>query len=207
MGSAKGLAIRAPETAERVGLAGGAAGGAVIGAAAGSVIPGVGTAIGAAGGAIIGGAIGFFADLAGEEEGGVDRSGWEQIRDALSPYEEYLGEESMGQGGAKFFEDLGFVLAASSIVRGGGLAVRGVASGIAGATASAEAGGTSFARALIAKPVTSPEAGVFTRVAAAVARKAQGSRQSRLHRVLRSADGDRVPAGEKVPGSRSGCDR
>jgi hypothetical protein len=131
VGAAKGIVTQAPETAERVGLVGGAAAGAGIGAAVGSVIPGAGTLAGAGIGAGIGGAVGFFADLFGEDEGEEGQSVGGALLDALSPYEEYRD-----QGARAFFEDLGWVLSAASMVGGAGLAAKGVAGGVAAGRAA-----------------------------------------------------------------------
>ena len=124
LGAAKGLVEQAPQTAERVGLLGGAAGGAALGTA---VAPGVGTLIGGIGGA----AVGFFSDIMGEDEGEENQSGWEKFVDALSPFEEYKA-----QGSKAFFEDLGFILTAASIIRGGQMAVGGAQAGMAAAGAA-----------------------------------------------------------------------
>ena len=114
VGAAKGTVFQAPETATRVGLAGGALGGALIGTA---IAPGVGTLVGGG----IGAAVGFFSDLFTEQEGEEGQSVPQSILDALSPFEEY------SQGGPKaFWEDLGFVLTAASLAAGGAGIVRGV---------------------------------------------------------------------------------
>jgi len=169
VGAAKGIIEQAPETAERVGALGGAAGGAVIGAAAGSVIPGVGTAAGAVGGAIVGGIGGFLADLFGEEGGEQGQGVAANIADALTPFEEYSG----AGGAGRFFEDLGFVATAASLISGAGIAARGVAAG-AGAIRAGMATGSPVLRAALARPVVT-EPGWLTRITAAALRPAIGA--------------------------------
>jgi len=125
VGGAKGVVLQTPETFERGGLAGGVVAGAGIGAAVGSVVPGVGTALGAVGGAAVGGVAGFLSDLLGSDEGEEDQSGAERLLDALSPFEEYKQ-----QGARAFFEDVGYVASAASMITGAGIAARGVSTGV-----------------------------------------------------------------------------
>ncbi|HXF73156.1 MAG TPA: hypothetical protein VNO79_11160 [Actinomycetota bacterium] len=132
VGTARGLVEQTPETFERGGLLGGAAAGAAIGATVASVVPGLGTAAGAVGGAVIGGVAGFLADLFGKEPEEVEESVGQRLLDALSPYEEYRQ-----QGWRAFWEDLGYVGAATSLIAGAGLAVRGAAGVVAGIRATA----------------------------------------------------------------------
>ena len=126
IGAAKGFALQAPETAERVGAVGGAVAGAGIGAAVGSVIPGAGTVGGAIIGGAIGGVVGFAADFFGSDPGEEDQSGFEKVVDALSPAEEYAQ-----QGPRAFFEDVGWVATAASLISGVGAAVKGATGGVA----------------------------------------------------------------------------
>jgi len=150
VGAAKGFVLQAPETAERVGALGGAASGAVIGAAVGSIIPGAGTLAGAGIGAGIGAAVGFFGDLLTQDQGEGDQSALQAVWDAVTPYEEYSGE-----GGAqRFFEDLGWVATAASLITGVGGAVRAGAAGLAGISGAAAAEGTSFAEVGLTKAIS-----------------------------------------------------
>ena len=123
IGAAKGLAIQTPETAERAGAIGGAAIGAGIGAV-------LGGGAGAIPGAAIGGAIGFFADLLTSGEGEQNQSGMSKFIDALSPYEEYKGDPRA------FWEDLGYVGTAASLISGAKMAVSGAQAGMAGIRAA-----------------------------------------------------------------------
>jgi hypothetical protein len=163
VGAAKGFVEQAPETAERVGLLGGAAGGAAIGA----VVAGP---AGALVGGVAGGAIGFFGDLFGEDEGEpADQSGASRLIDALSPFEEY----SAPGGGKAFLEDLGFVATAASIVSGARLAFSGVQAAVGGIQ-GAVAEGTPLLRATLARaPVETP--GWMTRISAAALKPAIGA--------------------------------
>lgn len=125
VGGAKGVVLQTPETLERGGLVGGAVAGGAIGAAVGSAIPGPGTLIGAGVGAAIGGAAGFLADLFGEDESEPeDQSFLSNFVDALSPWTEYQ------QNPKAVFEDLGYVLSATSYIAGAGVAGRGIATGV-----------------------------------------------------------------------------
>ena len=127
LGTAKGIKEQAGETAENLGLVGGA----VAGAALGSIVPGVGTAIGAGVGAVAGGIAGFAADLFGDDE--EEDSNTNDFLDALSPWDEYAGEG----GGEQFWADLNLVASAASLLSGAGIAARGVQTGIiAGRTAA-----------------------------------------------------------------------
>lgn len=147
VGASKGIVAQAGETTERVGVLGGAAGGAAIGAAAGSVVPGVGTALGGLAGAGIGAAAGFLADIFGEDEGEKNQSSMGALIDALTPFEEYSREG----GPQAFFEDLGFVLTAATMVRGLGIGVAGTRAATA-AVGTARSQGMSLGQALLAKP-------------------------------------------------------
>lgn len=138
IGAAKGIVEQAPETAERVGLLGGAASGALIGTAAAGPI---GTAIGAGVGAVLG----FAADFFGSEDEEEDQSLGARFFDALTPWEEYRA-----QGSKALWEDLGFVLTAASVVKGGSMAVKGVTN-IARNVGTATAHGTPLSTALLAK--------------------------------------------------------
>lgn len=153
IGAAKGLAQQAPETLERGGLVGGAAAGAAIGGTLASVIPGLGTLAGAGVGATIGGVAGFLADLFGQEEGEEDQSTTARLLDALSPYEEYRD-----QGWRAFWEDLGAIGTATSLIAGAGLAVRGVAAGIGGirALAAGQVPGAAPGVTAGVTPITAP---------------------------------------------------
>jgi hypothetical protein len=138
VGSAKGFVQQTPETAERLGLAGGALAGAGIGTV---IAPGVGTAVGA----VAGGAIGFLADFMHHDDSEGDQSGLAMLLDALSPYEEYKQ-----QGPKAFWEDLGYVLTAASLASGVGAAAKGLTAGAAGIRAAqlteeAGAAGRAFA--------------------------------------------------------------
>lgn len=119
IGTAKGLYQQTGETLERGGLLGGAAEGAAIGAVAGNAIPipGVGAGIGAAVGAVAGGIAGFLSSLAGDDND-ADKS----VLDALHPFNH--GEWTSAQ---HFFEDLGYVASAASLIEGAGVAVKGAA--------------------------------------------------------------------------------
>lgn len=154
VGGAKGMVQQAPETAENLGAVGGAATGAALGSI---VAPGIGTAIGAA----AGGVIGFFSDLFGDDETeGADRSGWAQFFDALTPWEEYK------KGGLqKFSEDLGFVLTAASLLRGGAMALGGVRAGGAAIRAGATQGGSLASRLGLSAPMRA-KPGYITRIMA-----------------------------------------
>jgi hypothetical protein len=147
VGAAKGLVAQTGETFERGGALGGAVTGGAIGATLGSVVPGIGTAIGGLAGAGAGAIGGFLADLFGEEEGEEDQTVTQNLIDALSPFEEYSREG----GPQAFFEDLGYVLSAASLVRGAGLGIAGT-SKAAGAVGAEMAGGKSLGQALLARP-------------------------------------------------------
>lgn len=109
VGAARGLVEQAGESVTRVGALGGAAAGAAIGTA---IVPGAGTLIGGA----LGGIAGFVGDIVDDsDEEGEGDSGF---LDALTPFEEY----SSNGGFKKFAEDLGFVIAAASMIRGGAMA-------------------------------------------------------------------------------------
>lgn len=115
IGAAKGIAAQTGESAERLGLAGGAVAGAAIGTA---IAPGIGTAIGAGLGAVGG----FFADLIGKDEG--EDAGESSFIDALSPLEEWAGTDAnQYQGPKAFFEDLGYVASAAMLIRGAGMGI------------------------------------------------------------------------------------
>lgn len=156
LGSAKGVLAQTPESAERLGLAGGALAGAAIGATLGSAVPVIGTAVGAGAGAVIGGIGGFLADLLGSAPGEQGQSGSAKLLDALSPYEEYIGTQDQGNGARAFWEDLGYVGTAASLVAGAGLAykgVAGVAAGIRGTASTIEAAqATGASRMFVAGP-------------------------------------------------------
>jgi hypothetical protein len=150
VGAAKGFVQQAPETAARVGLLGGAASGAAIGAAAGAVFGGVGAAPGAVIGAGVGAAVGFFGDLLSHDQSEGDQSPLQAIWDAVTPYQEYAGP-----GGAqKFFEDVGWVATAASLVGGVGSGIKAAAAGVAGIEAGAESAGTDFLTQAFAKAPT-----------------------------------------------------
>lgn len=158
VGGAKGMLAQAPETAERLGLVGGALTGAALGAPFGPV----GVAVGGIGGA----AVGFFADLFGDDETeGEDRSGWAQLFDALSPWEEYRpGKEG---GFQRFSEDLGFILTAASFVSGGSAALGGVRAAGAGLRSGFGAGAAAPLRARIGlQAAERAKPGYITRVLA-----------------------------------------
>lgn len=202
IGTAKGLAAQTGETFERGGLLGGAAAGAGIGAAAGSVLPGPGTLVGAGIGAAVGGVSGFLADLFGEEEEGEqDPSQYGTLIDALTPFEEYATKPKA------FFEDLGYVASAASLIAGGGMAVKGAAGalGVARATSAAVPagivpsslpsmfGGAAGAATQAAKPAGSflgslmsttgaAETGWFAKIAAAASRPVLGA--NRVERMV-----------------------
>jgi hypothetical protein len=131
VGAAKGFVEEAPQVATHLGLAGGAAAGAGIGAAAGIAggpFAEVTVPVGAAVGAVVGGVTGLLSSLFGHEEtkqpGPV--LGWSNIVDALSPYTEY---HSPG-GANKFFEDLGWVGTAASLVGAAGIGAEGIQAGL-----------------------------------------------------------------------------
>jgi hypothetical protein len=142
VGAAKGFVTQAPETAERVGLLGGAAAGAGIGGL-------IGGPAGAGVGAIIGGGIGFFADLFGEDEGEEDQSWLGKVGDALSPWEEYRDNPKAA------WEDLGWVLTAASLTSGAGTIARGITGISKAGTVTGGLAGLRMARAL-------PQAGAVT---------------------------------------------
>ena len=134
LGLAKGMAQQVPETATRVG----ALGGMVAGAGLGAQILGP---AGLLGGAIAGGIAGFFADLLTTQAGEEDQGIIDRFIDALSPYEEYMGEQKNGQSGlANFFEDLDTVMIASAFAGGARWGVQGVSKGLAATQANREAG-------------------------------------------------------------------
>jgi hypothetical protein len=130
VGAAKGIVEQAPESAERLGILGGAAAGATTGAIAGGAIGAIGgplAAVTATGGAIVGGIAGAIgggiADLFGEDEGEEDQTGAQKLVDALSPAEEYFGTDPDQYRGPKaMWEDLGLVASAASLVSGVGMA-------------------------------------------------------------------------------------
>lgn len=149
VGSAKGIVEQSVETAGNLGLAGGLAAGAAIGGTIGAV----GGPIGAGAGAIIGGAVGFIGGLFDDDEG-EDNSN--AFIDALSPWEEYSGEG----GAAKFFDDLNYVVTATSLISGAGMAVKGV-QGLAGISTAVKSG-TPLRQALFQAP-EGAKIGVMTR--------------------------------------------
>ncbi len=106
VGTARGLVKQAPETAERLGLTGGAAAGAAIGTA---IEPGLGTIIGG----VAGGAIGFISSMLHHDDADKPHG---NLWNALLPYEEYAGKN----GFHKFMTDLGFVATAASMLYGTG---------------------------------------------------------------------------------------
>ena len=150
VGAARGLVEQTPETLERGGLVGGAVTGAAIGATIASVIPGAGTAAGAAIGGVIGGVAGFLADLLGQDDEEIERSVGARLLDALSPYEEYRE-----QGWRAFWEDLGYIGTATSLIAGAGMAVRGASAAIAGIRATAAGGVPLAAPGITPGPVMS----------------------------------------------------
>jgi hypothetical protein len=174
VGAAKGFVLQAPETAERLGLLGGAAAGAAIGGV-------IGGGVGAVPGAIIGGLVGFAADLFGDDESEHDQTLLQGFLDVLSPWEEYRD-----QGPRALWEDLGWVLTAASLASGVGTAVKGVQSGVAATRAATLGGEGTFAvgsggaatttqsmslgRALL-QPGASKELGVFGTITRAATRK------------------------------------
>lgn len=121
VGEAKGIIEQAPETAENLGVAGGAGAGAIIGAS-------VGGPVGALAGGLLGGIIGGVADLVGDdEEEDPNRSAWAAALDVLSPIEEWSGPN----GRQQFLEDIGFVATSALMLKGlgaAGTAVKGAAS-------------------------------------------------------------------------------
>lgn len=148
LGAAKGIAQQTGETFERAGALGGAAAGGAIGASVGSVLApftaGASVGVGAAVGAVVGGIGGFLSDFFGSEEG-EDESMDGRFWDALTPF------DRNEWGTAKnFFEDLGYVLSASSLIKGGALALGGARAG-ATAIGAAQAEGAGLAEALFAK--------------------------------------------------------
>jgi hypothetical protein len=167
VGGARGFVEQAPETAERVGLLGGAVGGAALGAAAGTAFAPLTLGASVAVGAAVGGAVGFLADLFSSDEKEGDQGLAESFVDALSPFEEYGATRD---GVKAFWEDVGWVLTASSFIGAGGLAagaVRATAGeiGAASTVAAQEFGSASSAavrQALIRGPVGEP--GFFGRI-------------------------------------------
>ena len=130
IGSAKGLVEQTPETLER----GGAIGGAVTGAAVGATLGTLGGPLapltvgaGAIGGAVVGGVAGFLSDLLGSDEGEEDQSTAAKLIDALSPFEEYAD-----QGWRAFWEDVGYIGSATSLIAGAGMAAKGAAAAYGG---------------------------------------------------------------------------
>ena len=114
-GTAKGIIAQTGETVERSGALGGALEGAAIGAAVGT-LGGPLAPLTSGAGALIGGAIGGTASwLSGMFS---DDQSWV---DALHPFNK--GEWTDKKN---FFEDLGFVASAASMIRGGGLAAGGL---------------------------------------------------------------------------------
>lgn len=174
VGSAKGVVQQTPETFERAGALGGAAAGAGIGAAVGSVVPGAGTLAGAGIGALVGGVGGFLADLFGEDEGEEGQTDLSALIDALSPFQEY------GANPKAFFEDLGYVASAASLIAGAGVAGRGFM-GALGSARAAQAAGTPIGQSLIARSGPA-EPGWFTRIAAAATKPVLGS--NRVERMV-----------------------
>ena len=172
---------QAPETAERLGAVGGAATGAALG---GLVAGPPGAAIGAIGGGIVG----FFADFFGSDDDEVDQGVADRFFDALSPWAEY----SRSKDGARaFFEDLGWVLTAGSLISGTKLAVSGVQAGAAAISEGAATAAVSGVKhpllmtALQRAPVAEP--GWFTRITARAMKPVVGA-----NRVERMVDFARV---------------
>jgi len=167
VGAAKGLVMETPQVFEQSGLLGGAAEGAVVGAVAGSVIPVLGTATGAVIGGLVGAAGGLLSNLLHNDKADQGISGLQRAFEAVIPYREY-----QGAGGArKFFEDLGWVLTASSMIKGGALGV-GLVSDAAGAITGGAAESGSLLSSAMAPQETEP--GWFTRITSNLAKPVVG---------------------------------
>lgn len=138
VGAAKGVAEEAPETIDRLGLLAGTAG-----------LPGVLTKF-----------AGFLGDFFGDDEDDEAKSATEELWNAVTPFEDYRGRD----GAKLFFEDMGVILTAASLVTGVTGAARATVSGVRAASA-----GGGLRATLAANPVgTAP--GLIARGTAAVTR-------------------------------------